>query len=151
MKRTHQPSSRHFRGPAARVRIQITPSGSTAATATAFTPPHVATTSALSAAARRTDPRSLAVTSGSSTHGARAIGQTSTDTPPSSVVIRGVSTYAKPASTCVVGDPRSRRWASRTIPTNARQSSRLHQARWITQGGRFTSSPTQKNGPIGQT
>jgi hypothetical protein len=89
---THQPSSGHFRGPAARVRIHTTPSGSTAATATALTPPQVATTSALSAAPRRTDPRSLAVTRGSSTHGASAIGQTSTETPPSSVVIRGVRT-----------------------------------------------------------
>ena len=69
--------------------MKTTPSGSTAATAIALTPPQVATTSALSAAARRIEPRSLACTRGSSTHGASAIGQTSTETPPSSVVMRG--------------------------------------------------------------
>ncbi len=41
--------------------MKSTPSGSTATTAIALTPPQVATTRALSAAARRTDPRSLRV------------------------------------------------------------------------------------------
>ena len=40
--------------------MKSTPSGSTATTAIALTPPQVATTRALSAAARRTEPRSLA-------------------------------------------------------------------------------------------
>ena len=130
--------------------MKITPSGSTATTAIALTPPQVATTSALSAAARRTEPRSLACTSGSSTHGASAIGQISTDTPPSRVVMRGVSTNANAASTWVPGVPRSSLRASRRIPKNARQSSSAHQSRWTTHGGSRTRSPTTKNGPIGQ-
>ena len=64
--------------------------GSTAPVATAFTPPVRATASADRVAARRCRPGATAI-SGSSTHGAVAIGQASMLTGPSSVSIRGLT------------------------------------------------------------
>ncbi len=59
--------------------------------AAALTPPTMATASAESAAARRGEPRSAPITSGSRTQGARALGQASIEIGPSVVSIRGES------------------------------------------------------------
>lgn len=89
------------------------------------------------------------MTSGSSTHGASAIGQTSTDTTPIRVVIRGVSTNASAATSWVVSEPISSLRTSRSIPKNATHSRSAHHSRWIIQGGMSRRWPKAKNGPIG--
>ncbi len=63
----------------------------TANVAAALTPPTMATASADSAAARRGDPLVHPTTSGSSTHGARALGHASIEMGPSTVSMRGES------------------------------------------------------------
>jgi hypothetical protein len=125
-------------------------SGSTAAVAAAFTPPTQATASPDSAAARRGDPVRAPVTSGTSTHGASAIGSTSTEMAPSPLVIRGASAYARPPSSTVVGLPIRSRRASATTPRNATLSSSVHHSRWTTQEGTPSRWPRAKNGPIGK-
>src|SRR3712207_8206661 len=54
-----------------------------------------------SAAARRREPVRAPTTSGTSTHGARAMGHISIEAAPMPVTIRGESAYASPATSCV--------------------------------------------------
>ena len=85
----HHTSRARRRGPGVRVSSQIAPSGSTADVAAALTPPTAATASAESAAARTGDPRREPSTSGTSTHGASAMGHASIEMGPRVVRMRG--------------------------------------------------------------
>ncbi len=82
-------SARVGAGRGVRVSRNTTPSGSTAKVAAALTPPTIATASAESAAARRGEPVTEPRTSGSSTHGASALGQASMEIGPRVLSIRG--------------------------------------------------------------
>ena len=84
--------SRRRRGPASRVTSHHRPSGRIAAVATALMPLTSATTMAEPAAARRVDPLREPATSGTSSHGARAMGSVSDEIGPSVVSIRADST-----------------------------------------------------------
>jgi hypothetical protein len=73
------------RGPGVRVSSQITPR------AAALTPPIIATATADSAAALRAEPRTEPLIKGSSTQGAKALGQASMEIGPRVLSIRGDS------------------------------------------------------------
>ncbi len=149
MKSVHQPKRRHFRGPPSRVRIHSTPRGSTAETAVALTPPQQATASADSAAARLTEPSREPRTRGISTHGASAVGHSSTEVAPSSDVIRGASTNTKAPVAWAHGAPMRSSRHSLTTPKNASHRSRTHHSRCTIHSGTWAALPSTKNGPIG--
>ena len=130
------------RGPAGRVSRYSTASGSTAAVATALTPPTQKTASPESAAARRGEPRARRPPrAGRAPRAPAPSGTISTEVAPSAVTMRGASAYAIPATrrwpACRC---RSRR-ARATTPRKATLSSSASHSRWTIHGGSPTSVP----------
>jgi hypothetical protein len=125
--------------------------GSTSAISTIapLTPPMPSTASADSPAARRGDPSRLALTSGNSTHGSSAAGSISAESGPISVSMRGASAYPMAPANLAGSEPMLSARASSSMPPNARHSTTAHQSRCVTHGGRPSSWPAAKNGPIG--
>ncbi len=113
----------------------MTPSGSTANVAEAFTPPTRATATADSAAARRGDPEVEPRISGSSTQGASALGQASMEIGPRTVSMRGESAKARPAAMLARSERTPRARTTRTMPRNATHRTRACHSRWTIQPG----------------
>ena len=118
--------------------------------ATAFTPPTQKTASADSAAARRGEPPRAPVTRGTRTHGARAIGSSSTEVAPRPLIIRGARAYASAPTSRASGVPRCSRRASASTPVNATLSSSAIHNRWVIQGASPAVRASPKKGPIGK-
>ncbi len=149
MKSGHHSIIDRRRGPGVRVSSHSTPSGRTALVAAALTPPTMAIASADRAAARRGEPRSAPITRGSSTHGARALGQTSMEDGPRTVSMRGERAKASPPRMQARSERAPIARATLAVPTRATHMTRAIQSLCTTQPGRSTSPPRAKNGPIG--
>ncbi len=87
--------------------------------------------------------------SGSSTHGARALGHTSIELGPRMVSIRGDVANANAATRHATSDRTPSARATVAAPTKATHMTSAIQSRWTTQPGRSSSGPRAKKGPIG--